>query len=189
MHLIGKAAERNIGLGIWGGRKYDSPTKACVRGYLKAQFLHVVKKPVNFASFSDNFTLLFSKLLKLILNVNTANIAQVFRAWKVIRTFEKWTPGRKISPPTAWTSSECKWLNVEGRLVRFMFVVLEKNTLAVTKGGWFTWMCAESTTCNFDVSKCEFRLRGLNDLTDWTYGFLRVTIFIGEGRSQSGGRW
>ena len=80
MHLIGRAAERNIGLGIWGERKYDSPTKACVRGYLKAQFLHVVKKPVNFASFTDNFTLLISKLLRLILNVNTANIAQVFRA-------------------------------------------------------------------------------------------------------------
>ena len=76
-------------------------------------------------------------------------------------------------------------------LVRFIFVVLEKNTLAVTKGGWFSCMCAESTTCNFDVSKCEFPLRGLNDLTDyiyWTYGFLRVRIFIGEGRSQSGGR-
>ena len=49
-------------------------------------------------------------------------------------------------------------------------------------------MCAESTTCNFDVSKYEFPLRGLNDLTDWTYGFLRVRIFVGEGRSQSGGR-
>ena len=46
-------------------------------------------------------------------------------------------------------------------------------------------MCAESTTCNFDVSKCEFPLRGLNDLTNWTYGFFRVRIFIGEGRSQS----
>ena len=61
-----------------GGRKYDSPTKACVGGYLKAQFLHVVKKPVNFASFTDNFTLLFSKLFKLILNANTANIEQLF---------------------------------------------------------------------------------------------------------------
>ena len=38
------------------------------------------------------------------------------------------------------------------------------------------------------ISKCEFPLRGLNNVTDWTYGFLRVRIFIGEGRSQSGGR-
>ena len=51
-----------------------------MRGYLKGRFLHVVQKPGNFASLTDNFTLLFSKLLKLILNVNTANIAQVFRA-------------------------------------------------------------------------------------------------------------
>ena len=95
---------------------------------------------------------------------------------------------KSLRPPTACASSECKWLNVDVGLVRFMFVVLEKNILAVTKGGWFSCICAESTTCNFDVSKCEFPLRGLNDLTDWTYGFLRVRIFIGEGRSQSGGR-
>ena len=45
-------------------------------------------------------------------------------------------------------------------------------------------MSAEPTTCNFDVSKCEFPLHGLGDLTDWTYGFLRVRIFIGgEGLS------
>ena len=95
---------------------------------------------------------------------------------------------KSLRPPTAWASSECKWLNVDVGLVRFMFVVLEKNILAVTKGGWFSCVCVESTTCNFDVSECEFPLRGLNDLTDWTYGFLRVRIFIGEGRSQSGGR-
>ena len=47
-------------------------------GYLKAEFLRVVQKPVNFASFTDNFTLLFSKLFKLILNANTANIEQLF---------------------------------------------------------------------------------------------------------------
>ena len=75
-------------------------------------------------------------------------------------------------------------------LARFMFVVLEKNTIAVTstKGSWFSWMCAESTTCNFDVLKCEFPLRGLNDLTDWTYGFFKERMFIGVGRSQSGDR-
>ena len=70
------------------------------------------------------------------------------------------------------------------RLARFMFVVLEKNTLAVTK---VFLIGAESTTCNFDVSKCEFPLRGLNDLTNWTSGFFRVRIFIEEERSQSGG--
>ena len=76
-------------------------------------------------------------------------------------------------------------MNVE--LARFMLVVLEKNTLAASssKGSWFAWMCA--MTLNFDVSKCEFPLRGLNDLTDWTYRFLRVGMFIGVERSQSGG--
>ena len=49
-----------------------------MRGYLKPQFLHVVQKPVNFASLTDNFTLLFSKLFKLISNANTANIEQLF---------------------------------------------------------------------------------------------------------------
>ena len=43
-------------------------------------------------------------------------------------------------------------------------------------------------TLNFDVSKCEFSLRELNNLIDWTYQFLRVRIFIGEGRSQFDGR-
>ena len=158
-------------------------------GYLKAQFLHVVQKPVNFASFTDNFTLLFSKLFKLILNANTANIEQLFGPEKLSELSRNGPlVVKSLRPPTAWTSSECKWLNVDVVLVSFMFVVLEKNILAVTKGGWFSRMCAESTTCNFDVSKCEFPLRGLNDLTDWTYGFLRVRIFIGEGRSQSGGR-
>ena len=61
-----------------GGRKYDSSTKACVGGYLKAQFLHVIQKPISSASLTDNFTLLFSKLFKLILNANTANMEQLF---------------------------------------------------------------------------------------------------------------
>ena len=61
-----------------GGRKYDSLTKACVGGYLKAHFLHVIQKPISFASLTDNFTLLFSKLFKLILNTNRANIEQLF---------------------------------------------------------------------------------------------------------------
>ena len=160
-----------------------------MKGYLKAQFLHVVQKPVNFASFTDNFTLLFSKLFKLILNANTANIEQLFGPEKLSELSRNGPlVVKSLRPPTAWTSSECKWLNMDVGLVRFMFVVLEKNILAVTKGGWFSCMCAESTTCNFDFSKCEFPLRGLNDLTDWTYGFLRVRIFIGEGRSQSSGR-
>ena len=42
---------------------------------------------------------------------------------------------KSLRPPTAWASSECKWLNVDVGLARFMFVVLEKNTLVVTKGG------------------------------------------------------
>ena len=175
-----------------GGRKYDSSTKACVGGYLKAQFLHVIQKPISFASLTDNFTLLFSKLFKLILNANTANMEQLFGPEKLSELSRNWPlVVKSLRPPRTWTSSEYKWLNVDVQLTRFLFVVLEKNTLAVTssKGGWFYWMSAEPTTCNFDVSKCEFPLHGLGDLTDWTYGFLRVRIFIGEGRSQSGGRW
>ena len=124
-----------------GGRKYDSPTKACVGGYLKAQFLHVVQKPVNFASLTDNFTLLFSKLFKLILNANTANIEQLFRPEKLSELSRNGPLVVKSPrPPTAWMSFECMWLNVDVGLARFMFVVLEKNTLAVTstKGGWFS---------------------------------------------------
>ena len=108
-----------------------------MRGYLKAQFLHVVKKPVNFASLTDNFTLLFSKLFKLILNANTANIEQLFGPEKLSELSRNGPlVVKSLRPPTAWTSSECKWLNVDVGLVRFMFVVLEKNTLAVssTKG-------------------------------------------------------
>ena len=153
-----------------------------MRGYLKAQFLHVVQKPVNFASLTDNFTLLFSKLFKLILNANTANIEQLFGPEKLSELSRNGPlVVKSLKPPTAWTSSECKWLNVDVVLVSFIFVVLEKNILAVTKGSWFSCMCAESTTCNFDVSKCEFLLRGLNDLTDWTYGFLRERVQISVG--------
>ena len=67
-----------------------------------------------------------------------------------------------------------------------MFVVLEKNTLVVTRGRAGFPECAPNLP--LVISKCEFPLRGLNNVTDWTYGFLRVRIFIGEGRSQSGGR-
>ena len=120
-----------------------------MRGYLKAQFLHIVKRPGNFASLTDNFTLLFSKLLKLILNVNTANIAQVFGP-ETLSGLSRSGPlvVKSLRPPTAWTLSECKWLNVDVGLVRFMFVVLGENTLAVssTKGGWFAWKCAEYMT-------------------------------------------
>ena len=51
-------------------------------------------------------------------------------------------------PPTARTSSEWKRLNVDMGLIRFMFVLLEKNTPAVsyTNVGWFAWMRAESMT-------------------------------------------
>ena len=82
---------------------------ACVRGYLKAQFLHVVQKQVNFASLNDNFTLLFSKLFKLILNANTANIEQLFGPEK-LSELSRYGPlvVRSLRPPTAWTSSECK---------------------------------------------------------------------------------
>ena len=120
-----------------------------MRGYLKAQFLHVVQKPVNFASLTDNFTLLFSKLFKLILNANTANIEQLFGPEKLSELSRNGPlVVKSLRPPTAWTSSECKWLNVDVGLVRFMFVVLENNALIVssTKGGWFAWMCAESLT-------------------------------------------
>ena len=50
---------------------------------------------------------------------------------------------KSLTPPTAWTSSEWKRLNVDVDLARFMFVVLEKNTLAVSssEGSWFAWMC------------------------------------------------
>ena len=96
-------------------------------------------KPVNFASLTDNFTLLFSKLFKLILNANTANIEQLFGPEKLSELSRNGPlVVKSLRPPTAWTSSECKWLNVDVGLVRFMFVVLEKNTLASTKGGWFT---------------------------------------------------
>ena len=112
-----------------------------MRGYLKPQFLHVVQKPVNFASLTDNFTLLFSKLFKLISNANTANIEQLFGPEK-LSELSRNEPlvVKSLRPSTAWTSSECKWLNVDVGLARFMFVVLEKNTLAVTftKGGWFS---------------------------------------------------
>ena len=71
-----------------------------------------------------------------------------------------------------------------------MFVVLEKNTLVVTGGGGEGGAGFPECALNLPlvISKCEFPLRGLNNVTDWTYGFLRVRIFIGEGRSQSGGR-
>ena len=108
--------------------------------YLKAQFLRVVQRPVNFASLTDNFTLLFSKLFKLILNANTANIEQLFGPEKLSELSRNGPlVVKSLRPPTAWTSSECKWLNVDVGLVRFMFVVLEKNTPAVssTNGGWF----------------------------------------------------
>ena len=104
-----------------GGREYDSPTKACVRGYLKAQFLHVVQKPINFVSLTDNFTLLFSKLFKLFLNANTAKMEQLFGP-------------EKLSELSRNRSLVVKSLG----LVRFMFVVLEKNILAVAKVGWFS---------------------------------------------------
>ena len=158
-----------------------------MRGYQKAQLLHVVKKPVNFASFTDNFTLLFSKLFKLILNANTANIEQLFGAEKLSELSRNGPlVVKSLRPPTAWTSSECKWLNVDVGLARFMFVVLEKNTLVVTKEGAGFPECALNLP--LVISKCEFPLRGLNNVTDWTYGFLRVRIFIEEGRSQSGSR-
>ena len=110
-----------------------------MRGYLKAQFLHVIKKQVNFASLTDIFTSLFSKLFKLILNAKTANIEQLFGPEK-LSDLSRNGPlvVKSVRPPTAWTSSECKWLKVDVWLARFMFVVLEKNTLAVTKGGCFS---------------------------------------------------
>ena len=101
-----------------------------MRGYLKAQFLHVVQKPVNFASLTDNFTLLFSKLFKLISNANTANIEQLFGPEKLSELSRNGPlVVKSLRPSTAWTSSECKWLNVDVGLARSMFVVLEKNTL------------------------------------------------------------
>ena len=124
-----------------------------MRGYLKAQFLHVVQKPVNFALLFIfiylflffylyiYFTLLFSKLFKLILNANTANIEQLFRPEKFSELSRNGPLVVKSPrPPTAWMSFECMWLDVDVGLARFMFVVLEKNTLAVTstKGGWFS---------------------------------------------------
>ena len=99
-----------------------------MKGYLKAQFLHVVKKPVNFTSLTDNFTLLFSKLLKLILNANTSNIEQLFGPEKLSElSINGPLVVKSLTPPKAWTSSECKWLNVDVGLARFMFVVLQKN--------------------------------------------------------------
>ena len=89
-------------------------------GYLKAQFLHVVQKPANFASLTDDFTLLFSKLLKLILNTNTANIEQLFGPEK-LSGLSRSGPlvVKSLRPPTAWTLG----------LIRFMFVVLGKIPL------------------------------------------------------------
>ena len=77
--------------------------------YLKAQFLRVVQRPVNFASLTDNFTLLFSKLLKLILNTNTANIEQLFGTEK-LSGLSRSGPlvVKSPRPPTARTSSEWK---------------------------------------------------------------------------------
>ena len=69
------------------------------------------------------------------------NIKQLFGPEKLSGL---WRSGpqvvKSLRPPTAWTSAECKWLNVDVGLVRFMFVVLEKNTLVVTRGGggWFS---------------------------------------------------
>ena len=64
------------------------------------------------------------------------NIKQLFGPEKLSGL---WRSGpqvvKSLRPPTAWTSAECKWLNVDVGLVRFMFVVLEKNTLVVTRGG------------------------------------------------------
>ena len=77
--------------------------------YLKAQFLRVVQRPVNFASVTDNFTSLFSKLLKLILNTNTANIEQLFGTEK-LSGLSRSGPlvVKSPRPPTARTSSEWK---------------------------------------------------------------------------------
>ena len=81
MHLIGKAAERNVGLGykqaFVGREEIRLPYKS-LRERLPESPDDVVQKPVNFASLTDNFTLLFSKLFKLILNANKANIEQLF---------------------------------------------------------------------------------------------------------------
>ena len=79
------------------------------------------------------------------------NIKQLFGPEKLSGL---WRSGpqvvKSLRPPTAWTSAECKWLNVDVGLVRFMFVVSEKNTPAVSStnrggggGGWFFGMCAE----------------------------------------------
>ena len=118
-------------------------------------------------SLTDNFTLLFPKLLKLILNANTANIQQLFGP-KKLSELSRSVPlvVKSLRPPKAWTSSECKWLNVDVGLVRFMFVVLENNTLTVssTKGGWFAWMCARTRfACRaktlyhfYLITKCYF---------------------------------
>ena len=105
-----------------------------MKGYLKAQFLHVVQKPVNFASFTDNFTLLFSKLFKLILNANTANIEQLFGPEKLSELSRNGPlVVKSLRPPTAWTSSECKWLNVDVGLVRFW----RKTPLLSLRGAGF----------------------------------------------------
>ena len=83
-------------------------------GYQKAQFLKINKKPVNFASFTDNFTLLFSKLFKLILNANTVNIEQLFGPEKLSELSRNGPlVVKSLRMPTAWTSCECKWLNVD----------------------------------------------------------------------------
>ena len=141
-----------------------------MRGYLKAQFLHVVQKPVNFASLTDNFTLLFSKLFKLILNANTANIEQLFGPEKLSELSRNGPlVVKSLRPPTAWTSSECKWLNVDVGLARFMFVVLEKNTLAVTKGSWFP-ECA--LNLRLVISKWSSPYVGLMTLPIGRMGFL-----------------
>ena len=137
-------------------------------------------KQVNFASLTDNFIVSFSKFFKLWCWVKHSKHKTAFRAWKVIGTFEKRAMGLKSPrPSTEWTSSEWMWLNVG--LVRFIFLVLGKETLAVsfTKGGggegegWVGLVCLECAL-NLWLENSMFRsassLRWLNDLTDWTYG-------------------
>ena len=74
-----------------------------MKGYLKAQFLHVVQKPVNFVSLTDNLTLLFSKLFKLILNANTAKIEQLFGPEKLSELSRNGPlVVKSLRPPTVW---------------------------------------------------------------------------------------
>ena len=68
--------------------------------------------------------------------MQTANIEQLFGPEKLSELLRNGPlVVKSLRPPTAWMSSECKWLNVDVGLARCMFVVLEKNTLVVTKWG------------------------------------------------------